>query len=903
MYPQCARSLTFTAIVAFTLTSDGTLAQTSDNPHNDFFKTKVHPVLQRNCLNCHGSAQLGGLRMDTPEDMMKGGKDGPILTPGKPDESLLIRAISYNDPHLRMPPRARLKDEEIAILETWVRDGAIWGGMAPSSPVVTASKYDITPEQRAFWSFQPVRKPAPPPVKDTAGVRGPVDNFILAKIEARGLKPVKPADRRTLIRRATFDLIGLPPTPQEIDNFVNDPSADAFAKIVDRLLASPHYGERWGRYWLDVARYSDYQLTAEGDGPLPKAFQYRDWVVRAFNEDMPFDQFVKAQIAGDQMAAADRAKYAGGLGFYSLSPKPEFRDERVDATTRGFLGLTVACAQCHDHKYDPIPTRDFYSILGIFESTEFDKFPLAPADVVAKYEKHKKVLDDEEAVLKKFLDNQRGQLFDIFAERSATYMQAAWRVLGPEKRSVADLLIDTKGLDKGLLERWVGFLDPSRKREYSSFDAFISSFQQSRSEAAAREAPEEFQVYLVAARREQKELDAKNAVIRAQTKAGETPKALPFERTKYYLMKDLVAEPDKKKTNDLGGPFWFSADEVATYVGSVYKDHLATLRTRIEKMKAALPSEYPYYPTIKDKAKPQNLRVHIRGNPETLGQEAPRQFLAILSPETQKPFTKGSGRLELAEAIADPQNPLTARVMVNRLWQHHFGAGIVDTPSNFGKLGSLPSHPELLDYLASRFVENGWSVKAMHREIMLSATYALSSEYSEANFQQDGDNRLLWRANVRRLDVEAMRDSLLFVAGKLDASIGGPALPLHDEKNLRRTIYSEISRAKPDAFLRLFDFPDPNETSEKRLVTNVPVQQLFFLNSDFVRNQAEALSKRIKMDGLSEDKIAQAYRILFGRAPSQTELKLGADSLHSAKLPFPDYLSVLLSSNEFNYVN
>jgi hypothetical protein len=306
---------------------------------------------------------------------------------------------------------------------------------------------------------------------------------------------------------------------------------------------------------------------------------------------------------------------------------------------------------------------------------------------------------------------------------------------------------------------------------------------------------------------------------------------------------------------------------------------------------------------IKDKAKPANIHVYIRGNPETPGEESPRQFLAILSPGHQIPFQKGSGRLELAEAIATAANPLTARVMVNRIWQHHFGAGVVDTPSNFGKLGNPPTHPELLDYLASRFVESGWSIKKMHREIMLSATYALSSNYSEVNFQADPDNKLLWRANVRRMDVEAIRDSILFVAGNLDPKVGGPALPLHDEKNTRRTIYAAVSRAKPDALLRLFDFPDPNETSEQRIATNVPVQQLFFLNSDFVRSQAELLAKRIGSPRPEPQGIKEAYLILFGRTPTQQELKYGSAFLSNQNNSWTEYLEVLLSSIEFNYIS
>jgi hypothetical protein len=850
----------------------------------EFFESKVRPLLSKRCYSCHTESKMGGLQMDTPENMMKGGEDGPVLVPGKPDQSLLVKAINYTDSRIKMPPTGKLPDDEIAIVEAWVRDGAVWGANAPPAP--PAREYVITPQQRAFWSFQPVRKPALPDVKDKSRVRSPIDNFILAKLEAKGLRPVQPADKRTLLRRATMDLTGLPPTPSEVEDFIHDKSADAFAKVVDRLLASPHYGERWGRYWLDVARYSDHQLTAEGDGPLPNAFEYRDWVVQAFNDDMPYDQFVKAQIAGDQAPDSEKKKLVGGLGFYSLSPKPEFREERVDATTRGFLGLTVACAQCHDHKYDPIPTRDYYSLLGVFEGTEPDKFPRAPAAVVTEYETQKKALDEQKKIQDKFLANQRTQLSEIFAEKAADYMLASRH---PENSA----------LEKDVLKRWVKFLDPERKREYEFLDSWQALVKKGASEGELRKCAEEFQTRLVAILKEQADLDVKNAKIKARTKEGESPQTIPLDRSKFYLLKDLSAGEDKKAKKTPGpGPFFFSPDEVGHYLTSVYKEYYDTLRARIDKMQAALPPEYPYYPIIKDKAKPENIHVYIRGNPETLGEEAPRQFLAILSPDHPAPFKKGSGRLELADAIAAPANPLTARVMVNRIWQHHFGAGIVDTPSNFGKLGDPPTHPELLDYLASRFVENGWSIKKMHREIMLSATYAQSSDYSEANVQVDPDNKLLWRANIRRMDVEAIRDSLLFVAGNLDLKLGGPAIPLHDEKNTRRTIYAAVSRAKPDAFLRLFDFPDPNETSEQRITTNVPVQQLFFLNSDFVRSQAESLAKKI-----AAPKIKDVYLTLFGRTPTPQELKYATEFLSSKNNSWTEYLEVLLSSIEFNYIS
>ncbi|HYI97668.1 MAG TPA: PSD1 and planctomycete cytochrome C domain-containing protein [Bryobacteraceae bacterium] len=861
---------------------------------------KVRPLLAKHCYTCHTEARAGGLQMDSQDAMMRGSKDGPVLVPGKPDESKLIQAIRYKD-RVKMPPSGKLADDDIAALVSWVRSGAVWGHPAPRSKA-KATQYVITPEARAFWSFQPVKQPPVPAVKDRSWARAPIDSFVLARLENAGLKPARPADRRTLIRRATLDLIGLPPTPDEVEAFEKDSSPRAFEKVVDRLLGSPQYGERWGRLWLDVARYSDKQLTAEGDGPLPNAFQYRDWVIRAFNEDMPYDQFVKAQIAGDLLPEAARAKYAGGVGFFSLSPKPEFRDERVDAATRGFLGLTVACAQCHDHKFDPIPTRDYYSLLGVLESTEEGKFPLAPADIVAVYDKQKKALDEEKAALNKFLDNQREQLFDIFALRTSAYVMASWKVLGPEKKSVAEVLAATN-FDKTVLQGWIRFLEPARERKYEYLSEWVSLLQDPNGKLKAEQFAAKFENRILAVRKDEVELREKNAKIKAQEKEGAISKAIALDREKFYLLADLRAKARTEPRKKDAGPFYFSDDQLGSYMTSVWKEHFDTLRANIERLTKALPAEYPAYTILKDKAKPENLHVYIRGNQDDPGEEAPRQFLAILSPGEQVPFKQGSGRLELAEAIATPQNPLTARVMVNRIWMHHFGAGIVPTASNFGKLGEPPVNPELLDYLAGRFIQNGWSIKKMHKEIMLSGVYALSSEYSAANAQIDPENKLLWRANIRRLDVESMRDSMLFVSGKLDKTMGGPAVSLHDEKNFRRTLYGAISRAKPDQFLRLFDFPDPNETSERRIATNVPLQQLYFLNSPLMQQQAEMLAQRLSDYTSDQQKIKQAYSLLFNRPPTPQEIEKGAAFVTAQGNSWPNYLQVLLSANEFLYVN
>jgi hypothetical protein len=857
------------SLVAALLPCAGGAATAADQ--RDFFEMRVRPVLAKNCFGCHTAAKMGGLEMSGREALIKGGKSGPAIVPGDPDKSLLIQAVAQTHDRLKMPPAGKLPETEIADLRAWIKDGAVW----PEVATVKDAKpeYVITPEQRAFWAFQPVRKPELPTVKDQKWARTPIDHFILAKLESKDLRPAPLAGKHTLIRRATLDLIGLPPTPEEVEAFVRDTSKDAFAKVVDRLLASPHYGERWGRYWLDVARYSDDKLNSTMDDPYANSFRYRDWVIRAFNEDMPYDRFVKAQIAGDLLGEKDPEKYAAGLAFYANSP--EFQEDRVDVTTRGFLGLTVACAQCHDHKFDPIPAKDYYSLLGIFRGTEYHEVPLAPEDVVENFQKHKKLVDDEQAAIDQFLHTQADELAEILAAKTAHYLKAA--PLLDQPKADAKAIAAAAGLDAETLERWAKYLKKPQKDHH-----FLP----------AKDA-EEFQAFVLALNAEKKRIDDENHIrLGGSNKRSDLSSAnlLSLERDKYFLWRDLFSET---------GILYYGDKKIDRFLQGEWKSHLEDMRTQLAEFKKAMPAQYPFLHAIHDVKNPGNMRVWLRGSPDSPGDEAPRRFLAILSTGERKPFTKGSGRLELAEAIADPRNPLTARVMVNRIWQHHFGQGIVRTPSNFGQMGDRPSHPELLDYLAWRFVESKWSIKAMHREIMLSNAYMLSAESSAADYAADPENRLVWRANRRRLDVEALRDSLLFVAGDLDLKVGGEAAKLGDD-NKRRTVYGFISRRKLDGTLALFDFPNPNNTSEQRLTTNVPLQRLFFMNGGVVADQAKALAARLKGDDPS--RIREAYLLLFGRTASKQEIELGLQFLHQGKDPWPEYAQVLLSSNEFSFV-
>ncbi len=822
----------------------------------EFFEAKVRPVLANKCFACHSDAKMGGLDLSSRAAAIKGGNTGTALVPGKPDESPLVQAVQHTHTRLKMPPAGKLPDDEVQAITAWVAAGAIWpDGPAKSAPA--GKEYIISEKQRAFWSFQPVRKPA----------NASIDSLWMKQLKEKGLKPNSVADKRTLIRRAYFDLIGLPPSPEEVNAFVQDKSPDAWPKLIDKLLASPQYGERWGRYWLDVARYSDDKLESQFENPHPAAFRFRDWVIQAFNNDMPYDTFVKAQFAGDLIKGREK-ELAAGTGFFSMSP--EQQDDRVDAATRGFLGLTVACATCHDHKFDPIPTKDYYSLLGVFMSTEKDEFPLAEEDVVKAYKDHEKRLADKRKELLDLQNAQSKELARVFAHNTARYIQAA-------KGEKAD------GLEEIIVQRWKKYLnEPKHEHSYLKENS-----------------PEKIQEIALDVLKQKEEVDEENKIRLGlnpsrRDLSGADLKSLP--RDEHYFWRDLFSD----RRNAV---LFLKDKDLDPYLSGPFTQRVAVLRQEIKHLEDTMPERYPFLQTISDVKDPKDIKVRIRGNAGNLGDVAPRRFLQILSKEEPSKFKTGSGRLELAESIANKENPLTARVMANRVWHWHFGKGIVTTTSNFGELGERPTNPELLDYLAARFMEEGWSIKKLHREIMTSTPYMVSDAKSDANEQIDADNKYLWKSNLRRLDIEALRDSMLAVTGELDLALGGQARRLGDESNKRRTVYSFVSRRDLDPTLLLFDFANPNATNEGRVNTSTPLQRLFFLNSAFVERRADELT--CKLEGLDsvEAKIRQAYEILFQRQPTKEEVRLGLDYLKSDGGNLRKYAQVLMASNEFVYVN
>ena len=743
----------------------------------EFFENKIRPLLVEHCYSCHSAEAeakgklKAGLRMDSLEGLKKGGDSGPALTPGDPAKSLIVEAVNYRNEDMAMPPKAKLDDAQIQILTEWVQMGAPWPGRdAAVAGPHGGEPYDWAKFRTGHWAFRPVVKSSQPEVTDAAWIQNEVDRFVLARLEAAGLKPNAPAERHLLIRRAFLDLTGLPPSPEQVAAFLADESPEAFAKVVDPLLASPPYGERWARHWLDVARYSDGHGGFGDDRALPNAWRYRDWVVAAFNTDMPYDQFVTRQIAGD---ALKENPDPVATGFFVVGPtykddggdpeakavfEAETLSDRVDTFSRAFLGLTAACARCHDHKFDPITTKDYYAIAGVFLNTGQREHPVSP------------------------------------------------------------------------------------KAEVEAFEA---------AQAAIREQDQRFNDFVHAA------------------------------------AKRLEKKPD----------------EVEAVLEEESKRELAALLARLEELKKSAPPSYQTAHCLQESGN-ADMAVALRGDLRKPGEMVKRRFLEIIAGKEPPPFTEGSGRLELARSVVAANNPLTARVIVNRVWGWHFGEPLVRTPSNFGTLGEKPTHPELLDWLAADFMEHGWSLKRLHRQILLSSTWQMSSRFNKEKFTKDGDNRLLWRMNPRKLEAEAWRDSLLAITGELEREPGGPSSEaIWNSK--RRTLYIKISRSgdvfESDGFLRLFDLPSPAATSEKRVTTTVPQQYLFMMNSAFMMARSEALGNWMReQPGELPQQLHATYLRLYSRAPEPSEIELGSQWLGTISEPerWHRYAQVLLSAHE-----
>jgi Protein of unknown function (DUF1549)/Protein of unknown function (DUF1553)/Planctomycete cytochrome C len=762
----------------------------------EFFESKIRPVLVERCNRCHSAgekAPKGGLRLDSTAGLRKGGDSGVVIAPGKVDESLLIDAITHEGGVAEMPPDTKLPDRVIADFRQWVEMGAPLPEDKGASASQLRSAIDFA-KGRHFWSFLPASERSLPRVSDPQWPKNRIDPFVLRGLDEHEMRPSPEADRRTLIRRVTFDLTGLSPTPEEVEAFLSDKAPDAYERVVDRLLASPRHGERWGRFWLDVARYAEDNPTGEATNKAPRnPHAYRDWVIRALNEDLPFDEFVRRQLAADLMPGLPPSELAA-LGFISLAPvyhkEPKLSaevittivadewDERVDTITRGFLGLTVACARCHDHKFDPIGTADYYALAGVMASTQLVERPLVQAD----------------PAVEETLAGLRAEIVDL--ELRLGYAKEMKTTAGKQKE------------------------------DGSKYNLTIADLE-------------------------------------ARIKALKATK--PFDGPTAPAVRDAGLWVDGKD------PSWTVLD---------------------------------YKPGVS-----RDLPVFLRGNATNPGPIVPRRFPAVLSSGEPRSFGEGSGRKELADGIVGEAASLTGRVIVNRVWGWHFGRPLVTTPSNFGKLGEPPSHPDLLDDLTARFIASGWSLKSLHREIVLSSTYRQSSRVDASARLSDPENRWLGRANRRRLDIEGWRDAILQVCGMLDPVMGGPSGSLEDAGFRRRTVYGKVSRQRVADVLRVFDFPDANRHGEGRDSTTTPLQQLYFLNSGFLLANSDKLAGRtFDRQPSSEEFVEALYRGVLLRDPSEGEIGqalalVEAEGGPESREAWAVLAQALLIGNEFLFVD
>ncbi|MCS6859576.1 MAG: PSD1 and planctomycete cytochrome C domain-containing protein [Abditibacteriales bacterium] len=921
----------------------------------EFFEKNVRPVLVEKCAMCHGATlQQSQLRVDSREALLKGGARGAAIVPGKPEQSWLIKAITHADEKIKMPPTGKLSHEEIENLTAWVEMGAPW------TAKVTSDQLSVT--RRKHWAFEPVKRPQVPRLKNKhlqGRVKTPIDAFVLAQLEQKGLKPAPWADRRTLIRRAYFDLIGLPPTFEEVEAFIHDKSPNAWEKVVDRLLASPRFGERWARRWMDVARYADNKgYVFNEDRNYPYAYTYRDWLIRAFNEDLPYDQFLMYQIAADHLAPEDK-QHLAAMGFLTLGRRflnniHDIIDDRIDVVTRGTMGLTVTCARCHDHKYDPISMKDYYALYGVFASSiEPKDLPLIeePKKTEA-YLAFERELQAREAEVIKFREAKRAEYLTNLRkpETIAAYLLFVRDARGLSAEQAMDLA-RKRDLNPLMARRWRTFLDETAKSHHPIFAPWHAFAALSEQEFAARAAglAEKF----AANADPQKPLNGLVAQAFAQP-----PASLPEVAARYGALLSRFQQPHelpnadeealRQALNAIGAPLDVPPNETEQLFNRADRDQLRALQRKVDEWKASNPAAPARAMVLVDAPTPVTPRVFLRGNPNTPGEEVPRQFLAVLSGDNRQPFTKGSGRLELAQAIASKDNPLTTRVFVNRVWQHLFGKGLVNTPSDFGARCEPPTHPELLDWLAYQFMSAsvqevrepmnpmnsfgcGWSVKKLLRLILLSSTYQQSSlNPHPSTLTKDPDNALLSRMNRRRLDFEAMRDALLWASGQLDLTMGGKSEDITKPPfSKRRTIYGYIDRQNLPNLFRTFDFASPDTHAPQRFTTTVPQQALFLMNSPFVIEQVRALMRRPEIAEVADStqRIQVLYRLLYQRDATPDEVALGLRFLESAEpeegtqktadvieskaesqaakplTAWEKYAQVLLLANEFVFVD
>jgi hypothetical protein len=882
----------------------------------EFFESKIRPILVESCYKCHSAESgksKGSLVLDSRDGLLKGGENGVVVVAGDPDKSVLIQAVRYGDEDLAMPPKkegGKLSADKIAALEAWVKMGA----PDPRVGAPRAPAQDVARARQEHWAYQALVQPAIPSVKNSKWVQSPVDSFVLAKLEKQRLKPAPEGDKRTLLRRISVDLTGLPPTPEEVESFEKDRSVDAYEQAVDRMLSSPRYGERWGRFWLDVARYSDTKGYLAGNEERRYAFShtYRDYVIQAFNEDKPYDQFIVEQLAADRIVKGDDKSALAAMGFLTLGRRflnnqNDIIDDRIDVVTRGLMGLTVTCARCHDHKFDPVPTEDYYSLHGVFASSEEpgEKPLLKPLVDSPDYQEFLK----KRAKIEERIERRKEELVADFLnkdrEKTGDYLLAARDAATLGKDDKFDVFAGERKVDPTVLKRWQPFLDERAKQHdpvlapWFAFAALpADGFAEKGKELSARFAanadrdkplnPLIARAFINAPASIQDVVGIYNRLLAETDKAWREALA-EAQKTKAEAPKQL-ADADREELRQLiyaeGRPANLAFQEGERIIGRQISDKISGMKREIEALDWTSSGAPLRAMAMVDRDQPHNSHIFVRGNPGNQGKEAPRRFPIVLAGPERKPFSDGSGRLELARAIASPGNPLTARVFVNRVWGWHFGQALVRTPSDFGVRTEAPVQLDLLNWLASDFIAHGWSVKHLHRQIVLSATYRESANGSPELLEADPDGRLLGHFNRHRMEFEAMRDTLLAVAGSLDLKAGGLPDDITVEPfSTRRTVYAFIDRQNLPAIFRTFDLPNPDVSSPQRFATTVPQQALFMMNSAFVQQQSRTLAARAEVatPESTKDRVRALYRILYQRAPERAEMAMAMKFLETPK--------------------
>lgn len=907
---------------------------------DQFFLEHVRPILEQRCWECHAEeVQESSLRLDSRQSLLAGGSSGrPMITVDAPATSFFLEVLTH-EADVAMPPDEPLPESELETLTRWVLMGLPWPaeGEDSATPLTREELYE---RQRAeHWAFQPIASTSVPQVTRSDWPQQPVDYFILAHLERAGLAPSPEADRYTLIRRLKFDLLGLPPTYEEVESFVHDTSPDAYAQLVERYLASPHYGERWGRHWLDVARYADTRGYSFGqERRYPYSYTYRDYVIRAFNEDLPFDQFVREQLAADLLDVEENDPALAALGFLTVGRKFNNRhldiDDQIDVVGRGLLGLTISCARCHDHKYDPIPTEDYYSLYGVLASSrEPNDLPvIGDPSLLPGYDEFQSELGRLRSELESFKVNKRDELVTTAQRHAVDYVVRA--ISQASEESLQQLpYIQLKGEEfkPRLVDRWREYFQRHAREDHPVLAAMFelglladSDFAEQSTARLAR----------LLERPEGTEPGQVNPIVKRALTESMPGSKLDFARVFGELLsathvgaegpepaasgpeEDAAARAQVREI--LAGPRSLTDISVEQIVGLLTRaegDQYRELERRIQAFQADSPHAPPRAMVVREGAQPHAPRVFIRGNPARPGKEVPRQFLLALHGIDRQPFQQGSGRRELAESIVDPANPLTARVIVNRVWMHHMGRPLVATPSDFGARSEPPPLLDVLDHLAERFMAAGWSFKDVQRAIVLSNTYRQRSLTRSDGDTVDPENALYWRMNPRRLEFEALRDAMLAVSGELNTTMGGRSEELTKEPySLRRAVYGFVDRQDLPGLYRVFDVASPDQSCPERPRTTVPQQSLFMMNSPFVAQRASHMMRRDEVTGAGDDttRIDILYRLIFGRLPDPTEQAIGERFVGQAIKPaettssadkWEQYAHLLLMSNAFLFID